>query len=106
MKFQTTTRTLRDLVQEFHTGAILLPQFQRDYVWKPIKIRNLLDSLLKGFPIGGFYLWRPTSATLDPKAKGFGETRIADEFIGYLIDGQQRLTSLEAAFGMYSGEDK
>lgn len=106
MKSQTTTRTLRDLVQEFHTGAILLPQFQRDYVWKPAKIRNLLDSLLKGFPIGGFYLWRPTSGVVDPKQKALGKHRIESEFVGYLIDGQQRLTSLEAAFGLYTGEDR
>lgn len=49
MKFQTTTRPLRDLVREFHTGAILLAQFQRDFVWRPAKIRNLLDSLLRRF---------------------------------------------------------
>jgi hypothetical protein len=106
MNFQTTTRRLRDLVSEFHSGAILLPQFQRDYVWKPTKIRNLLDSLLKGFPIGGFYLWRPKSGVLDPKPKAIGEQEVKSAFEGYLIDGQQRLTSLEAAFRLYSGEDK
>lgn len=106
MHSQTTTRTLRNLVQEFHTGAILLPQFQRDYIWKPAKIRNLLDSLLKGFPIGGFYLWRPIGGVLDPKQKALGGNRIESEFVGYLIDGQQRSTSLEAAFGLYTGEDR
>ncbi len=87
-------------------GAILLPQFQRDYVWKPAKIRNLLDSLLRGFPIGGFYLWRPISGVIDPKQKALGKHLIESEFVGYLIDGQQRLTSLEAAFGLYTGEDR
>ena len=106
MRFQTTTRPLRDLVREFHAGAILLPQFQRDYVWRPSKIRNLLDSLLRGFPVGGFYLWRPTSGKIDAKPKSFGKQRIEAPFEGYLIDGQQRLTSLEAAFGLYTGEDK
>ena len=106
MKFETTTRPLRDLVCEFHNGAILLPQFQRDYVWRPAKIRNLLDSLLQGFPIGGFYLWRPAGGSKDPKDKAHGAQVIASEFVGYLIDGQQRLTSLEAAFDLYSGEDK
>ena len=109
MRFKTENRILRDLVNEFHSGAIPLPQFQRDYVWKSPKIRNLLDSLLQGFPIGGFYLWRPTSSPLDPKPKTFGKQASPSEFEGYLIDGQQRLTSLEAAFGMYTaeeGEDK
>lgn len=41
MKFQTTTRPLRELVREFHTGAILLPQFQRDFVWRPARIGSL-----------------------------------------------------------------
>ena len=106
MKFQTTTRPLRELVQEFSSGAILLPQFQRNFVWTPSKIRNLLDSLLRGFPIGGFYLWRPEVGDLDAKPKALGKQRIAPVFGGYLIDGQQRLTSLEAAFGLYTGEDR
>ena len=106
MKFQTTTRPLRELVQEFSAGAILLPQFQRNFVWRPSKIRNLLDSLLRGFPIGGFYLWRPAGGDFDAKPKALGKQRIAPAFEGYLIDGQQRLTSLEAAFGLYTGEDK
>ena len=68
---------------------------------------NLLDSLLTKFPIGGFYLWRPSVGTLvDKKAKAFGSQFVESEFKGYLIDGQQRLTSLEAAFGLYTGEDK
>lgn len=106
MKSETPTRSLRELVRSFSTGAILLPQFQRDYVWRPAKIRNLLDSLLKGFPIGGFYLWRPTAGTSDAKPKAFGGQAFSPEFVGYLIDGQQRLTSLEAAYGLYTGEDK
>lgn len=46
MRIETVQRPLRELVRSFTTGTILLPQFQRDYVWKPKKIRNLLDSLL------------------------------------------------------------
>jgi len=106
MQTQTATRQLRELVAEFASGQIQLPQFQRDYVWRPRKIRNLLDSLWRGYPIGGFYLWRPSGGALDPKPKAFGKFKIEGQFVGYLIDGQQRLTSLEAAFGLYSGEDK
>jgi hypothetical protein len=77
-------------------------------VWKPKKIRNLLDSLLHEYPIGGFYLWRPQGAALDPKPKHLkgGQQMPGAEFWGYLIDGQQRLTSLEAAYSLYSGEDR
>src|SRR5579862_1333132 len=106
MRFETVTRPLRVLINEFNKGEIQLPQFQRDYVWRPNKIRNLLDSLLKGFPIGGFYLWRPTGGHLDVKTKAYGNHVVASKFEGYLIDGQQRLTSLEAAFSLFTGEDK
>jgi hypothetical protein len=71
-----------------------------------VKIRNLLDSLLKGFPIGGFYLWRPAEGMVDAKPRAFKRQRVTAPFEGYLVDGQQRLTSLEAAFGLYTGEDK
>ncbi len=106
MRFEPTNRVLRDMVRDFHVGTILLPQFQRDYVWKPTKIRNLLDSLLRGFPIGGFYLWRPQGGNVDAKLKGGGLQRIEAPFVGYLIDGQQRLTSLEAAYHLFTGDDK
>jgi hypothetical protein len=95
-------------VKQFATGQILLPQFQRDYVWKPHKARNLLDSLLHEYPIGGFYLWRPsaTGSSIDAKRQKFGVGQVSPEFKGYLIDGQQRLTSLEAAFDIFTGEDR
>ena len=106
MSSTTTTLPLRELVERFSKGQILLPQFQRDYVWKPAKIRNLLDSLLKGFPVGGFYFWRPAEGPIDVKHQALGKQQISPEFFGYLIDGQQRLTSLEAAFDLFTGEDK
>ena len=108
MRLETVQKPLREVVRSFASGKILLPQFQRDYVWKPTKIRNLLDSLLHEYPIGGFYLWRPSKIAQPPKPKRFdGDVPlVSPEFFGYLIDGQQRLTSLEAAFGLYSGADK
>src|SRR5690606_2696388 len=46
------------------------------------------------------------SGILDPKVKTIGHHQIAPLFEGYLVDGQQRLTSLEAAYGLFTGEDK
>ncbi len=107
MNFEPRQRKLRDLVRDFSTGGTQLPQFQRDYVWPVNKIRNLLDSLLRGFPIGAFYLWEPSEGTsIDAKQKAFRAKRFTAEAHSYLIDGQQRLTGLEGAFGFYSGEDK
>ena len=107
MRTNTQELPLRDLVLGFSQGRFPLPQFQRDYVWKPRQILNLLDSLARSFPVGGFYLWRPTQGTkLDAKATATGRSTVGAYFDGYLIDGQQRLTSLEAAFGLNTASTK
>jgi hypothetical protein len=87
-----------DLVQRFDIGEIRLPIMQRDYVWKPKKVVKLLDSLYRGWPIGSFYVWQtqddhPTKQ----RAGGFMPQRRLDGFYGFLLDGQQRLTSLSLA---------
>ena len=56
-KCEPTTRLLKNMVEEVRNGEIELPLLQRDYVWKPKKIEELLDSLFNGWPIGSFYLW-------------------------------------------------
>jgi hypothetical protein len=103
MQVETTSIKLRELLERFKNGEVWLPQFQRDYVWTARKVRNLLDSLWKGLPIGGFYLWYPEPRSHHPAKQGH---QIRSYFDGFLIDGQQRLTSLEAAYGLYAAEDK
>lgn len=76
MQSDTVPKSLRDLVRGFNTGSIFLPQYQRDYVWTPRKIRNLLDSLLNDLPIGGFYLWQPTDKLIDQKPKAYKRQKI------------------------------
>ncbi|MCK1466868.1 DUF262 domain-containing protein [Bradyrhizobium sp. 193] len=84
-----------DLVQRFDTGEIRLPIMQRDYVWKPKKVVELLDSLYRGWPIGSFYVWQTTDDQASRKrAGGAIPARRMDGFYGFLLDGQQRLTSL------------
>jgi hypothetical protein len=87
-----------DLVQRFDSGEIQLPIMQRDYVWKPKKVVELLDSLYRGWPIGSFYVWQ-TSGDHPTKAKAGSAlpSRKMDGFYGFLLDGQQRLTSLSLA---------
>src|SRR4029077_9857630 len=84
-----------DLVQRFDSGEIMLPIMQRDYVWKPKKVVELLDSLYRGWPIGSFYVWQTTDDQASRKrAGGAIAARRMDGFYGFLLDGQQRLTSL------------
>jgi hypothetical protein len=97
---------LMDLVRKFDDGQIQLPLMQRDYVWRPAKVIDLLDSLYKKWPIGVFYIWqttyfvdvRPPSIHLEPGKK------VTGEFLGYLLDGQQRLTSLSRALDDKNGD--
>jgi hypothetical protein len=90
---------LIDLVRRFDSGEILLPLMQRDYVWRPAKVVKLLDSLYKRWPIGCFYVWH-TRHEQSPKTKVGEGARVhhsMDGFYGFLLDGQQRLTSLSLA---------
>ncbi|MFC1812857.1 DUF262 domain-containing protein [Thermodesulfobacteriota bacterium] len=79
-----------DLVRAFDSGEIQLPIMQRDYVWKQKQVIKLMDSLYNGWPIGAFYLWQS-----DKQQKL--RTPIPNHPFDYLLDGQQRLTSISRA---------
>ncbi len=104
------TVPLEELLRKFHAGEYQLPAFQRPFVWKPRQTLNLLDSLLKGYPISVIYLWKPgINSKLQrkprtPKAKN-GPPEV-ERFEAFIIDGQQRLTSLHAAFGFAEAFDE
>jgi hypothetical protein len=90
--------TVGDLVSRFDNGEIRLPIMQRDYVWKPKKVVELLDSLYREWPIGSFYVWQTHDD--HPAKQRAGRPlvqRRMDGFYGFLLDGQQRLTSLSLA---------
>jgi hypothetical protein len=97
--------TVADLVQRFDTGEIRLPLMQRDYVWKPKKVVRLLDSLYRSWPIGSFYVWQTQDGHPTKARVGNLPSRRLDGFYGFLLDGQQRLTSLSLAIqGDAAGE--
>lgn len=88
-----------DLVRRFDIGEIRLPLMQREYVWKPAKVVKLLDSLYRRWPIGCFYVWHTQHERRTKERRGgrAAAVRSMDNFYGYLLDGQQRLTSLSFA---------
>ena len=91
MLYRSTTYPLMTLVHDISRGAIGLPELQRPFVWPNAKIRDLFDSLYRGYPCGFLLLWE-TGAGL----KGIG-TNGKDEAPSLaIVDGQQRLTSLYA----------
>jgi len=89
-----------DLISEIQKGQIKVPKFQRNFVWSLDKTAKLLDSILKGYPIGTFILWETNERLND--IKNIGNLKLPpvpdDIKIQYVLDGQQRITSLYAAF--------
>ena len=91
---------LKQLICEIENGEVKLPEFQRDFVWNLNKSAELIDSLLRGFPIGTFTLWE----TKEPLSglRNIGKLNFPDTPDGVVtkivLDGQQRLTSIIATF--------
>jgi len=87
---------LGELVQDHYTGRIVIPEFQRDYVWAPNKAPLLMDSLFRSFPVSSLLLWKNADynqpRTADPQP--------ARDISSWLIDGQQRVkTVLRTMYG-------
>lgn len=106
--------TLFGLLSQIDRDEIVLPAMQRPFVWKEDRIYRLVDSLLRGFPIGAVMLWRTTTVqrfrrlprdldTETTEVFNFEETSTDTSNKYLVLDGQQRLTSLFAAFkGTYN----
>lgn len=92
--------TIRRIIERVISGEIRIPAFQRDWVWTPQQVSFLLDSIYKHFPIGTVFLWK-TNALLESE-KNLGNFTIPDPRkehpVYYILDGQQRMTSLFSAF--------
>jgi hypothetical protein len=95
---RTTTADIRTLIDKIDRGDIRLPEIQRGYVWKPPKIAGLIDSLYRRYPTGSLLLWETDEDVTerDPAIQGPSAKPMAKP--QYLIDGQQRLTSLHRVF--------
>ncbi|MCB1545170.1 MAG: DUF262 domain-containing protein [Methylobacteriaceae bacterium] len=94
--FKRVDYVLSDLLQYVDLGDIGLPDIQRPFVWSNAKVRDLFDSMYKGFPVGYLLFWENASV---PGARQIGGGEKAHTYPNRLIvDGQQRLTSLFAVF--------
>jgi hypothetical protein len=71
------------------SGEIAIPEIQRPFVWEATKIRDLMDSLYQGYPVGYLIIWRNPNVRLKDGTTAIGKK--------VLIDGQQRITALTAA---------
>jgi hypothetical protein len=91
--FKDTTYNLTNLVDNIKRGEIALPDIQRPFVWPASKVRDLFDSMYKGFPVGYLLFWY-TGAELGARQIGTDAKEAVPRLL--IVDGQQRLTSLFA----------
>ena len=92
--FHTTEFTVNQLIEKIETGELGLPELQRPFVWSNTKVRDLLDSMFTGYPVGYLMIWE-NPKTENVKSIGTG-SKSYDDPNEVIIDGQQRLTSLYA----------
>src|SRR3954468_20389237 len=87
--------TVEELVSMIQRGELRLPEMQRRYVWRAPRVRDLLDSLYRGYPSGAILLWETDEPVplqdfaISQESSPYASSRL-------LLDGQQRLTSLSA----------
>src|SRR5882724_1973796 len=87
--------SVQELVDMIQRGELRLPEMQRRYVWRSTRVRDLLDSLYRGYPSGAILLWETDEAV---PLQAFAVTQQINPYQStrLLLDGQQRLTSLSA----------
>lgn len=103
--FEHGQRAISSLVEDVdpERGAIALPDLQRPFVWEDTKVRDLLDSLFIGFPVGTLVLWYTAD---EREARALGSASRVLRATTLVIDGQQRLTSLYAVMRGKEIQDK
>lgn len=93
---------VKQLIEDYRVGRIVIPEFQREYVWRRSRAPYLIDSLYKGFPVSSLLLWISAedvrSRRRDPRP-----TRAA--LMSWLIDGQQRTITLSRCMSGDEGID-
>ncbi len=108
-KIDVQRQGLGTLMSEFEQGHIRVPRFQRDFVWKRVDILKLLDSMYNEYPIGTIFLW-DAPAQHNHLLRNIEELRqpplSPKQGYKFILDGQQRLTSLYAVIKGLQVEDE
>ena len=82
---------IQELIDEIRNKDLVLPEFQREYVWTKDQAKKLMDSLIKGYPIGSFLFWKTNNS---PDLKNIEIINDTQKTYQIILDGQQRLTAL------------
>jgi hypothetical protein len=98
----TLQYTVDNLIEQFVEGSLAIPEIQRDVVWKPDQVKELILSVFRGYPCGSLILWEPRE-----KDKNLVRAMVKPERLAqlngevpeyFLLDGQQRITALASVF--------
>jgi len=93
---------VRQLIEDYRGGRLVIPEFQREYVWKRSRAPRLVDSLYRRFPVSVLLLWtsdvQARSRRRDPRPSRAG-------IVSWLIDGQQRVITLSRILSGDEGID-
>lgn len=98
-----------ELINNIESGRVKIPQFQRKFFWSLDMTVKLLDSIIKGYPIGSFILWKTKERLRS--IRNVGGISLPEppkgDMIQYVLDGQQRMTSLYVAMrGLKINDDE
>jgi len=88
-RYSVNQKSVNSLLVDIRSNEIAIPEIQRPFVWNAVKVRDLIDSLYQGYPIGYLIAWHNPSVRLKDGTRSKGKK--------ILIDGQQRVTALMAA---------
>jgi hypothetical protein len=92
--FKEVHYSLGGLINDIGLGRIGLPDIQRPFVWANAKVRDLFDSMYRGYPVGYFLFWQTGAEGVNTKVIGDTNKQKSPSLL--IVDGQQRLTSLYA----------
>lgn len=98
-RLEHQTVKVKQLISDYRSGKIMIPEFQREYVWRKNKAPKLIDSLYRGFPISSLLVWQSIE---EVRSRRNHMSRGSAASANWLIDGQQRMITLSKTF---SGDD-
>jgi len=103
-----TSEKIDKLLNRINSGDIKIPAFQRAYVWKQNQVIELLDSIVNNYPIGSVLLWNSSEILRHTRnIAGFNIPDNSEEYpVNYVLDGQQRISTIYAVFASDYTEDE
>lgn len=93
---------VKQVVDDYRGGRLVVPEFQREYVWRPSRAPRLLDSIYRGYPISVLLLW---TSGFETRARRRDPRPLRANSVSWLIDGQQRVITLSRLFSGDEGID-